>query len=576
MTEKVTLKEKNLVKEVEEKFALARDKKDEAKLHSSFDKWENYYNGTSAELEKRDAKGLSAIMPAWAQAGVDYVLAKEMAVIFGQKPYWGVRGRRKKYENAAKLQQELLMLRVDQPKMLLNIVRWIQHKLIYGSAIRKPMWDRQEKCFKCEYINPKNFYPSPDPTGGYTIYEIPWAMQRSLRTREYIEEMGKPWKGSRKSTYKNTVELLKKPGGTHIAEHTEESAGSTWTTKEKENIYEILEYWDRINKRVVTIGERKIVLRDTDFPYEKKKDLPFMVMIDWPHPKSFWGTGRIESVELMIRELAHIKNQRFDNVNLILNPPMKYLKGVDIDIKSLPVKPNAMIGMDDLDAVRQLWDKGVPFVTEHVYREAAEIEKEIQNRLGLHEYWMGRAPEQRETATGIARLQAAGNTIFQAHNLLSIWLGMQELAAWISAIDQQFLKESIAAPFVYDADARARGEYFDISKSDIAGEFIFEFKPSPINPEVIADVERGQFVQAIQTLLSMQAEVKVQELGKLLLERFNIPQSDIDKILPETGELPGVPPGGATGAQRQAPRELSQAIAATMGEGMGVTPPGPK
>ncbi len=484
-----------------------------------------------------------------------------------------MRGRRKKYEQAAKLQQELLMLRVDQPKMLLNIVRWIQHKLIYGSAIRKPMWDRQEKCFKCEYINAKNFYPSPDPTGGYTIYDVPWVIQRSLRTREYIEEMGKTWKGSRKSTYKNTVELLKEDGGNYISEHAEESAGSTWTDEEKKNIYEILEYWDRINKRVVTIAERKIVLRDTDFPYEKKQDLPFMVMIDWPHPKSFWGTGRIESVELMIRELAHIKNQRFDNVNLILNPPYKYVKHMDVDLKALPIKPNAMIGMEDINAMEPF---KFDFVTESVYREAAEIEKEIQNRLGLHEYWMGKAPEQRETATGIARLQAAGNTIFQAHNLLSIWLGMQELAAWISAIDQQFLKESIAAPWVYDADSRARGEYFTASRKNIAGEFMFEFKPSPINPEVIADVERGQFVQVIQTLLTMQAKMKVGELGKLLLEKFNVSQADIDKILPATEEIPGMPPDGAPGARKQAQRGLPEEIAATMGEGTAATPPGPR
>jgi len=74
----------------------------------------------------------------------------------------------------------------------------------------------------------------------------------------------------------------------------------------------------------------------------------------------------------------------------------------------------------------------------------------------------------------------------------------------------------------------------------------------------------------------MQAEVKVQELGKLLLERFNIPQSDIDKILPETGELPGMPPGGGASGRRRVPKELGQEIAATMGGGMGTMPPSPE
>ena len=571
----MTTREDNKVKEVVEKFILSRDKKGEINFNSSSDKYEGYYNGTSDELKKRKERGLSYIMPAWAQAGVDYVLAKEMAVIFGQKPYWGVRARHKRYEEAARLQQELLMLRVDKPNMLLNITRWLQQKLIYGTAIRKPMWDRQEKCFKCEYINNKNFYPSPDPTGGYTIYDVPWVIQRALRKRDYIKEMGKPWPGSRKSTYKNTDELLKKPGGNYLSEHEEESTGSTLTPKEKKDTYEILEYWDRIKKRVITIGERKVLLRDTDFPYKKKQDLPFMVMIDWPHPKSFWGTGRIESIEMMIRELAHIKNQRYDNVNLILNPPFKYVKGVDVDIKQLPVKPNALIGMDDIDSLQAI---EFPFVSGNVVQEAQELEKEIQNRLGLHEYWMGKAPEQRETATGIARLQQAGNTIFQAHNLLSIWLGMQELASWMSAIDQQFLKESISAPYVYDAERRAQGEYFTVSGRRILGDLTFEFKPSPLNPEEIEHVERGQFIQAVQQAMAMQAEIKVNELARILFEKFHISQADIDKILPVRGEVPGAGPGAEGEARARPPMggQPGQVIAGELGGALETTPPAPE
>jgi len=163
---------------------------------------------------------------------------------------------------------------------------------------------------------------------------------------------------------------------------------------------------------------------------------------------------------------------------------------------------------------------------------------------------MGKAPEQRETATGIARLQQAGNTIFQAHNLLSIWLGMQELASWMSAIDQQFLKESISAPYLYDADKRARGEYFTVNKRRILGDLVFEFRPSPINPEEIEHVERGQFIQAVQQTVAMQAEQNVNALAKLMYEKFNVSQADIDKILPAPASIPGLPPGRAEGGAR--------------------------
>jgi len=568
----MTPKEERKVKEVNEKYTLAQNKKDEDSLHSNFDKWENYYAGKSEELEKRAERGLSALMPAWAQAGVDYVLAKEVAVIFGQKPYWSVGATRKKWEGAAKLQQELLTWHLDNSKEYLNCIQWLQTKGIYGTSIRKPMWDRQLNEFALEEIDNKNFYPSPD---GTSIFKIPWAIQRSLRTREYIKAMGKPWKGSRKSTYINTKELLSKDGGQFIMEHAEEQ-GTRWTDEEKKNLYEVLECWNRITDRVITIGERRVLLRDSDRPYEKmtKHRLPFIVMIDWPRPKSFWGIGRIEAIELHLRELAHIKNQRFDNVNLILNPPLKYVKDAGVDLEALPIKPNALIGMDDLENLKPFFDRGWPFVTQNVYAETSEIEKEIQNRLGLQEPSMGRRPEQRETATALVRLQQAGNTIFQFMNMMSLWLGMKELAAWTSAIDQQYLKDTISIPYLYDSEHK--GEYLTITKARLQGEFYFTPKVAPLDPESIKDVQRGQFITAVQTILAMQAKMRLGELGRLLLEKFDVAQEDIDKILPKEEEIPGLPPGGAEGRGGRPPTKLGEEISAQTGKAMPGTPPGPE
>jgi hypothetical protein len=562
----MTEKEEKLVTGVKNKYVFAKNYKDNKDFDSNQDKWEDYYNGTSTELKEREDRGLSAIMPAWAQAGVDYVLAKEIAVIFGQRPYWSVGALAKKWEEAAKIATERLTFLLDSPKTFLNVIQRIQDKLVFGTSIIKPCWDRQDRESKLEPIDNKNFFPSPD---GYSIYETPWVIQRSLRTRKYIEAMGRPWRGSRKSTYKNTAELLKNKGGQYIGEINEET--TRWTTEEKENIYEILEYWDRRENKVITIGERRVLLRDIENPYKKKKGLPFIVMVDFPKPKSFWGIGRIAAIELHIRELAHIKNQRFDNINLILNPPYKYVKGMDVDLDVLPISPNALIGMDDITALQAI---EFPFVTGSVYQESNEIEKEIQNRLGIHEYWMGRAPEQRETASGIARLQAAGNTMFQFINMLSLVLGMKEIAAWITAIDQQYFKESISLPWLYDVDRR--GEYLTVTNSRLQGNFYFTPKVAPLHPETIKDVERGQFITAVQTATALQANLKRQQLARVLFEKFDIPEEDIEKIIPPETEVPGAgamppQPGGAGG-----PRELGQEISAAVGRAMPGTPPSPR
>jgi len=199
--------------------------------------------------------------------------------------------------------------------------------------------------------------------------------------------------------------------------------------------------------------------------------------------------------------------------------------------------------------------------------------------LGLHEYSMGKAPEQRETATGIARLQAAGNTIFQFQNMMSLKLGMTELADWMSAINQQYFKHALSLPFLYDSEGR--GEYLTIIKSRLQGDLYFIPKIAPLNPESVKDVQRQQFITAVQTAIALQANLKRQELARVLFEKCDLLDSDIQKIIPPQAEMPKgaeMPVGaeqGQPGQGRGAPT-TGGLIAGTQGAGMGTTAPRPR
>jgi len=156
-----------------------------------------------------------------------------------------------------------------------------------------------------------------------------------------------------------------------------------------------------------------------------------------------------------------------------------------------------------------------------------------------------------------------------------LWLGMTELAAWTSAIDQQYLKGQISIPYLYDSEHR--GEYLTITRSRLQGDFYFIPKVAPLNPETIKDVQRGQFVTAVQTIVAMQANVRMAELARIMLEKFDIPQEEIDKILPRKAE---VPPGGAEALRGMTPGrppgELGEEVSATAGRGMTPPPPTPR
>ena len=108
------------------------------------------------------------------------------------------------------------------------------------------------------------------------------------------------------------------------------------------------------------------------------------------------------------------------------------------------------------------------------------------------------------------------------------------------------------------------------------GDLYFVPKVAPLDPESVKDVQRQQFIIAVQTAVALQANLRRQELARVLFEKFDLLDSDIEKIVPPQTEMPQgaeVPPSaeqGQPGQGRGVPTQQGL-IAGAQGAGMGTT-----
>ncbi|MCA9372458.1 hypothetical protein KC726_06330, partial [Candidatus Woesebacteria bacterium] len=88
---------------------------------------------------------------------------------------------------------------------------------------------------------------------------------------------------------------------------------------DQEKQLELWECWDYEEDQLVVIANGEVVIRDDENPYLDVNnghifvDLPDMSLL-W----EFWATGHVEPVESTIMEIADLRNQRMDDVVLML------------------------------------------------------------------------------------------------------------------------------------------------------------------------------------------------------------------------------------------------------------------
>jgi hypothetical protein len=515
-------------------------------------KWDRFYKLYRSVLDKINYPWQSNIFVPMSFSTVETVVPR----LVSNRPQIDILPRKPEDAIYADVMNKLIDYQWDKMGMNVLLPEAVKEMCIYGTTILKVYWDIQkDEVIQKEVVDenmpelgtvnvPKKdtiIYNGPcvevvdlydffiDPEA-ITIKDADWVIHRTLRTKDYIHEMAKTGK------YKN-VQLLEdlavSPSFDDQKQGRRVSRGdSIPETTTEDKMIELLEYWE--DDRVVTVANQSIVIRDEKNPYRHGWK-PFVYCVDQKVPHEFYGIGEIEPIESLQYELNDRRNQRMDNVTLILNRMWKVVNGMGVDEDELISGAGRVVHMDNMNAVDVF---PMQDVTSSSYNEETTIKSDIQQTTGVTDFTKGMASDAlaNDTATGISLLQEASNARFRlkVQNIEDMLIkGIGEMMV---LMNEQFIEDDQTLAIQSENEGM---QFVTIKSSDVRGGLDVAVAAGSTVPE-------NQFVykkQALDTykLFAGDPNIDQIELKKEVLKAIN-PRADFRKLIVEQAQAPqGVP-----------------------------------
>jgi len=345
-----------------------------------------------------------------------------------------------------------------------KLPHWIESSVLYGNGIVKLAWKVQsrkksDETFKVLYDDPTmilcdlwDFLPAPETEDLQD--GCPWLIHRIVKTKEKItkeeENRGEnhiyknlefcnpknveDWKKERYEI--NTKKMSQIDGDIKKAETGEQKVLPVKNDQEKQ--LELWECWDYEEDQLVVIANGEVVIRDDENPYLDINnghifvDLPDMSLL-W----EFWATGHVEPVESTIMEIADLRNQRMDDVVLMLDPVVKIRKDTGITKNDIIFSPGAvweLRKMDDVVIERP------PEISLMGLNEDKMLRDEISRTLALGEYLQGLPKSSSEPLGKVAMLLGQSN-LRLSMNAQNISNALTTVANILIQLNREFIGE---------------------------------------------------------------------------------------------------------------------------------------
>jgi hypothetical protein len=346
---------------------------------------------------------------------------------------------------------------IDLVKKLPN---WIESSVLYGNGIVKLAWKVMSRKGKVVYDDPTmglvdlwELLPAPE-----TVDDLqdgcPWLIQRIVKNKEKIEKEEEA-RGEDK-IYKNLefcepkiVEDWKKEryeiNGKKMSqvdgELKKDSDGEKVlpAKEDKEKQLELWECWDYEEDKLIVICNGEVVIRDDENPYlDVNNGHIYVDLPDMPLLWEFWTTGHIEPVETTIHEIADLRNQRMDDVILMLDPVVKIRKDSGITKNDIIFSPGAtweLRKMDDVVIERP------PEISLMGVNEDKLMRDEISRTLALGEYMSGQ-PQSPDEPLGKVTVLLGQSNLRLSMNAQNIAVALTKVANILIQLNQEFINEN--------------------------------------------------------------------------------------------------------------------------------------
>ncbi|QLG69727.1 MAG: hypothetical protein CH104c_0496 [Candidatus Woesebacteria bacterium] len=465
---------------------------------------------------------------------------------------------------------------------------WIEASTLYGNGIVKLAWkvltttDNDGKVTTI-FDDPSmslcdlwDILPAPETTD--LQEDCPWLIHRIVKPKariekeekargenriyknlEYVEDkIVEDWK---KERYEINAKKMAQMGGGEK----ENASGESKILPEKsegEKQVEIWECWDWEDDKLVVIMNQEVLTRDDENPYLAiNGGRIFVDLPDMPLLWEFWATGHIEPVETTILEIADLRNQRMDDIVLMLDPVVKIRKESGITKNDIVFAPGAvweLRKMDDAVIERP------PEISLMGVNEDKLMRDEISRTLALGEYMQGIPQSAQEPLGKVAMLLGQSN-LRLSMNAQNIGIALTQVANILIEMNREFIDK--------DKLYRVVGEEVDFKE--------FKAKDKEVKVDAIVTVDPvippdqtariNQILMLYDKLIAQdkpnsndENEVKVwlkrkRELQKMLLEELDL-DSYIEVLL-------GAEPAEAGTESTETPTEPSAVAPVSPAEG---------
>lgn len=337
--------------------------------------------------------------------------------------------------------------------------------------------------------------------------------------------------------FKNMPELKRSAkGGNARADstnpHLDAIARSSSSSGTNRRGIEVLHYWTP--SWYVIVANREFVLSSVASPYMHGK-LPYAKWVDTRVPSEWYAIGEVEALEDLQEELNVTRNQRIDNVSLVLTKMFAINRAANIDPNQLIARPGGFVEVDNVN--EDIKELTFTDVTSSSYQEEALIKSDMDRVSGVHDTIRGSESSRRETAT-MANLTAnAGAERFKLKTALIAYGGMNEMIQQVIRLNQQFLTAGREA-LILGKDGAMSTE--TVTPSDVAGEYDIVAVGSAIEPMLNLQVQQSNLT-SLYSLLKDNPLVQQDNLLRNLFQTFGF--KNIDSLMqPQQPPQPQPPP----------------------------------
>lgn len=307
-------------------------------------------------------------------------------------------------------------------------------------------------------------------------------------------------------SYDDTAEEIRRGS---IGGNFDDRDGSDDMDSDRLKLYEVLHYWED-GKHAILVNRYSLAYSGGN-PYWRHSKIPIVAACYEPLRGQFYGQSAIQRLKHLQAELDTTRNQRIDNVSMIINR-MWLRIDPNIPDSALVSKPNNIIDSAVPDGIKSL---DTPDVTSSAYQEEAIIKQDMEGALPTPPITRGQGQEQRATNAMINNQNAT--TRYSVKLTLFERMGLKRIAYLMDMNNQQFIEEPRLAKF---ADQDGAFAWRMVDPGDTYGEHDYRPASASIDPALSKDIKRQQAIQLFP--LAMENKFTDQyKFTKLLYKLFD-------------------------------------------------------